>query len=276
MFKCKFCDKEYDKPTQLGGHIVRCKSNPNLKEIKCSTFFKYNKNPKKCKNCNNIIPYDNRVNDFCNRSCSGSYNNLNRNSEVYEKLSKTLSDAKSSMVMYRNGKRYNSYNEMVGDYYTSPKKCIICNSVLDYESRKRKTCSKECKTKYQSNKQKERLKLHPHKHPSVLCSKIRDKRSYPEIMLEDYLIDLGLIINVDYIPQHPIGKYVVDFFFPKLKLIIEVDGEYWHNLESDRELVREDYLIKSNFNIIHFWAKNITTKKHHTQIKELVLKAGNA
>jgi len=275
-YNCSYCDREFDKSTQLGGHITHCKKNPNFRKRNTPSLSKYNKNPKKCKLCDSILPFDKRENDFCNSSCSAKYNNLNRPTEVYKSLSTILKSRQSSIVRYRNGIRYSSYDEMVNGYYESPKICAVCNSVLEYDSRKRKTCSKECTVKYQSNYQKERLSKFPHKHPSVLCSKIRNKRSYPEIMLEDYLINLGLVKDVDYIPQHPIGKYVVDFFFPKLKLIIEVDGEYWHDLESDREVIRENYLIENEFTAVHFWAKDITAKKHHIEIKELVLKAGNA
>lgn len=35
----------------------------------------YNKNPKVCKNCGKIIPYEKRENDFCGCSCAASYNN---------------------------------------------------------------------------------------------------------------------------------------------------------------------------------------------------------
>ena len=31
MYKCKYCGKEFDSPQQLGGHIGRCKGNPNAK-----------------------------------------------------------------------------------------------------------------------------------------------------------------------------------------------------------------------------------------------------
>lgn len=35
----------------------------------------YYKNPKTCKYCGKIIPYEKRDNDFCNHSCSASFNN---------------------------------------------------------------------------------------------------------------------------------------------------------------------------------------------------------
>lgn len=35
----------------------------------------YFRNPKYCTNCNSMLPYSKRVYSFCNRSCSGKYNN---------------------------------------------------------------------------------------------------------------------------------------------------------------------------------------------------------
>lgn len=29
MFKCKYCGKEFETKQQLGGHVTRCKLNPN-------------------------------------------------------------------------------------------------------------------------------------------------------------------------------------------------------------------------------------------------------
>lgn len=45
----------------------------------------YNKNPKKCKYCGEIIPFEKRKNNFCNHSCSASYNNADRDESVCNK-----------------------------------------------------------------------------------------------------------------------------------------------------------------------------------------------
>ena len=39
------------------------------------TEKKYYENPKTCKYCGKIIPYEKRKNDFCNNSCAIIYNN---------------------------------------------------------------------------------------------------------------------------------------------------------------------------------------------------------
>lgn len=51
--------------------------------------------------------------------------------------------------------------------------------------------------------------------------------------------------------QKPIGPYIVDFFCPKLKLIIEVDG-YSHEDKADYDQKRDNYLKNIGFSILHF------------------------
>lgn len=53
--------------------------------------------------------------------------------------------------------------------------------------------------------------------------------------------------------QHGIGKYIVDFYCPELKLIIEIDGGVHFeeaNILADKE--REEYLKKLGFRIVRY------------------------
>lgn len=45
---------------------------------------KYEANPKKCQECATIIPYEFRINSFCNKTCSATYNNRKRGSPMVE------------------------------------------------------------------------------------------------------------------------------------------------------------------------------------------------
>ena len=53
--------------------------------------------------------------------------------------------------------------------------------------------------------------------------------------------------------QHPLGRYVVDFFCPEAKLIIEVDGGQ-HADESD---VRQRWLEARGYRVIRFWNNDV-------------------
>lgn len=54
--------------------------------------------------------------------------------------------------------------------------------------------------------------------------------------------------------QHSIGKYIVDFYCPKLKLAIEVYGGQHNqdeNIEYDK--IRTQYLNSLKINVIRYW-----------------------
>jgi hypothetical protein len=127
MVKCKFCDKEYDNKSQLGGHIVYCIENPNKRKTLKDTYYN---SPKKCKQCDSIIQFDKRENDFCNSSCSATFNNNIRDWRPDNHFKETLSN-KFTLIAKEN-------------YKLNPKKCKQCDSNLSYENRKEKFCSKEC------------------------------------------------------------------------------------------------------------------------------------
>ncbi|WP_456763098.1 endonuclease domain-containing protein [Bradyrhizobium sp. USDA 4011] len=60
--------------------------------------------------------------------------------------------------------------------------------------------------------------------------------------------------------QAPIGPYIVDFFCPAKRLIIELDGGHHNDDETamrDRE--RQQWLEKEGFRVIRFWNSEITT-----------------
>lgn len=68
MYKCKYCNKDFDKPQKLGGHVIWCKQNPN-KNGK-SGFSVYNKTLKHQKQKRKYNePQDNLFCQFCNKQC---------------------------------------------------------------------------------------------------------------------------------------------------------------------------------------------------------------
>jgi very-short-patch-repair endonuclease len=60
--------------------------------------------------------------------------------------------------------------------------------------------------------------------------------------------------------QAPIGGYVVDFFCPAKRLVIELDGGHHNeteNAERDRE--RQSWLERESYRVIRFWNSEIAT-----------------
>ena len=73
----------------------------------------YYENPKYCKHCGELIPYEKRENDFCNHSCSASFNNQG---------------------IPRNGEHHD--NQF----------CLNCGKIINYPN---KYCSSSCYHEYQ-------------------------------------------------------------------------------------------------------------------------------
>lgn len=51
--------------------------------------------------------------------------------------------------------------------------------------------------------------------------------------------------------QHSIGRFIVDFYCPSCRLIVEVDGEI-HLQQQDYDLVRTEHLQRYGYKVIRF------------------------
>lgn len=67
--------------------------------------------------------------------------------------------------------------------------------------------------------------------------------------------------KIKYIYQKPIckGHFIIDFYLPEYKLVIECNGSYWHNLAArerrDKEL--ENYVLSKGKDILWLWDTQI-------------------
>ncbi|UEM11876.1 endonuclease domain-containing protein [Bradyrhizobium barranii subsp. barranii] len=60
--------------------------------------------------------------------------------------------------------------------------------------------------------------------------------------------------------QTPIGPYVVDFFCPAKRLIIELDGGHHNEDETAaRDHARQSWLENEGYRVIRFWNSEITS-----------------
>lgn len=77
-----------------------------------------------------------------------------------------------------------------------------------------------------------------------------------EILIEQELIKR----NISYQKQVPLCKTVrVDFYLPEYRIVIECDGDYWHNRPGSKENdERKTNLLTFNgFNVYRFWGHEI-------------------
>ncbi|PIQ75110.1 MAG: hypothetical protein CO001_00900 [Candidatus Portnoybacteria bacterium CG_4_8_14_3_um_filter_40_10] len=57
--------------------------------------------------------------------------------------------------------------------------------------------------------------------------------------------------------QHSIGKYIVDFYCPERRMIIEIDGSQHIEAQRDYDVERDNYLKKLGFRVLRFWDNEI-------------------
>ena len=60
--------------------------------------------------------------------------------------------------------------------------------------------------------------------------------------LEKIVEALLRVLRVTYIQQHRIGRYLVDFYLPEYRLVVECDGEYWHRNSAWYNRTRDHYM----------------------------------
>jgi len=61
------------------------------------------------------------------------------------------------------------------------------------------------------------------------------------------------LLGVQFYRQKPIGHYIVDFYAPAAKLVIEVDGSQHHELEQrQKDIARDRYLADEGLIVMRF------------------------
>jgi very-short-patch-repair endonuclease len=191
----------------------------------------YLKNPNKCEQCENSLKYNQRHNKFCSQSCSATFYNKRRKGVS---LDESIKQKISSSI-----RKFNKENP--NPQYSKISFCQVCNSIV--RNKITKTCSPECKSILLSNNVLERIKRNKRSNYR------RDKKSYLEESFENWLssINISLKYETEYtIHNHITQKwYFVDFYFPEINLIVELDGKQHEkpiHKENDRQ--RDDYITK--------------------------------
>lgn len=77
-----------------------------------------------------------------------------------------------------------------------------------------------------------------------------------ELKMEEELKKRG----INYEKQQPLCNIaIVDFLLPEYKIIIQCDGDYWHNLlkQKDRDINQDNILKRNDYTIYRFWEHEI-------------------
>lgn len=63
-------------------------------------------------------------------------------------------------------------------------------------------------------------------------------------------------LGVKFRRQHPVDKFILDFYAPEINLAIELDGSI-HTENKEYDKTRTEYLKEKNINVIRFWNSEI-------------------
>jgi very-short-patch-repair endonuclease len=222
----------------------------------------------KCKKCNKEFIPEKGLRNYCSLQCRNS-----RTWSEADKIKKRKANKGKKLSQETKDKISKSWTNKRKEAQKSIAKSRFTNKKASEETREKirkankdKKLSQETKDKI-SKKMKEFYKKHPEKHPNVRCANLI--QSYPESFFEKYLITNRLEKNVDFIFNYPIRGYFVDYYFPKLNLGVEIDGEYWHDRSDDNEIYREN-ILKEEIELERFWVKNLL-KKEYTKIIDNII-----
>jgi len=83
-------------------------------------------------------------------------------------------------------------------------------------------------------------------------------------------IRMGQLEGCYFYRQKPIGEYIVDFYCPRAKLVVEVDGgQHFSNDGVEYDDIRDDYLQSAGLKVLRF--SNADVMKNINGIVESVL-----
>ncbi len=88
-------------------------------------------------------------------------------------------------------------------------------------------------------------------------SKLRSSMTDAEVMLWKY-ISGGKLMGYRFRRQYSVGKYILDFYCPHLRLAIELDGGRHNepkNMKADKE--RTKFLEGYNIRVIRYWDNDV-------------------
>lgn len=230
--KCKFCEREFSKKEQLGGHINWCKLNPE--RIGKSGFDQYNKNRELYEK---TIPYERKPKEVKCEECG--------------KIFSQFGIAAHHWRIHGEGKNKISSKPPWNKGLTKDNDERILKQANELSiSKKGKTPKVEWteeRRKEQSERKKKLYQECPEKHPNRKLSANKGKWTYPEKIAGEWFDRNNLL----YERNKKVDRFYPDFVLGNI--IVEIDGEYWHDQERDNE--RDKKLSELGYTIYRIKAK---------------------
>lgn len=283
---CSYCEKEYFASSNKSIYCSReCSSNAKKGEL-------VEKECEICKKKYYILERLSEESRFCSRKCQGVSKRNSVNKECVH-CKKIFRLPKSSLKAYGGKYNIGSFCSAKCKYkhYREngwPKskekvevKCEVCGKkelVHPYKGEHQRFCSRECKhkavgehlsvlfsqpDKYELRKCKwcesEFKVLKSKKGRGKFCSRechgaytVRYNQNRVS-KIEQEFVNALREKGLEFEHQAKVGKFVVDVFFPKQKIIVEFDGDYWHSLPHviEKDKRKDKFFENEGFRVIH-------------------------
>lgn len=239
---CKYCEKEFETPHKLGGHIIRCKENPNYEKnkINCNNFNKSTKKRKK----DNTIYYC----QYCGKECKG--NNSLHNHE--KRCSKNPNKIISGIEIFNNSehtvwnKGLNKFNNDSILSHSLKITGIVGPNKGKHLSEEQKSKIRKSTIKYLESLTNKEFKCRYNKNACKFIDELNKQNNWHLQHAEN-----GGEIEVD--------GYFLDGYDKKLNIAFEYDEsahykDIINNILNDKDILRQNYII----NKLHceFWRYN--------------------
>ena len=229
---------------------------------------KYKLNPKHCVRCQSIISFEKKINKFCNSSCSAVFNNTGK------LQSNSTKSAISKGLINRFKLQPRTTKSLISIRTIN---CEVCSNPFTSKTpSKRKTCSENCMKELLRSKRIKFLKDNAGTFNWIR----KNVMNYFEQAFCDWIESNGFVKDKDFkaisyiIDNEEVNTfYILDFYFPNLKLNIELDGTH-HEKEDQllRDSIRDEYIGRTKgLAILRIKSRDWYNKSKREQIKEELL-----
>jgi hypothetical protein len=199
------------------GHLGGAAYAKKAAELTAIKISNYNTNPKLCKYCKTIIPYNKQKNNFCNSSCSCTYNNLHRDKSVTEKVKNTWYKKNKPISENRKSGRIKQFKYQIEPNapYSKLYRCTCSHCKTKFQNRTQKKYCSDCEYLYShNNRAKYWFTFNVFQYPELfdlsLIAKygFRDNKINPNGITRDHKISINEAIKNNYDPyyiKHPMN-----------------------------------------------------------------------
>jgi len=249
--ECRFCGKTFE--------VIKGKEERKYCSHKCSEEDFKKRILKTCEICGTGFEVQQYATNakYCSIKC--------RNKGISKKMKGAFLGNKSPT--FKGGK--------------TKKKCACCGKIFEvffYRNHTAKHCSIKCSKLDTSKETREKIansvrrvqKENPMLHPNYILSQ-KGHETKIEKLVKEELIRRNLTPKI----QYKLASYWLDFAFPKCKIAIECDGNYWHSkptqIRKDGE--KEEKIKKMGWKLLRFKETEILKNVEYVGDKiELALK----